>query len=47
MGTGPSITKTLSGFPCFTQTHHVTVTVTDSLSRTATDRITVSVSQIC
>ena len=40
LGTGQTITHALSDSP---QVHHVTVTVTDSLNRTATDTITVNI----
>jgi hypothetical protein len=47
IGTGHEIQHTLSGFSCYSQTHHVTLTVTDSFNRTNADHITVAVTQIC
>jgi hypothetical protein len=48
LGATKEVTHTLSGFACggFTQ-HHVSVTVTDSLKRTATDTIEVNDGQVC
>jgi hypothetical protein len=47
LGTGKSITHTLSGSQCEIIVHHVTVTATDSFSRSASDTITVNVGSIC
>lgn len=47
LGTGSSITAKLLGFACFDQGHTVTVTVTDSYGRAASDSIRVSVVQVC
>jgi hypothetical protein len=44
---GQTITHTLSGGTCVILEHHVTVTVTDSFSRTATDTITVNDGGLC
>ncbi len=48
LGATKEVTHTLSGFACggFTQ-HHVTVTVTDSLKRVASDTIEVNDGQVC
>lgn len=43
LGTGVSINHTLTGFLGSFTTHKVTVTVTDSLNRTATDTVTILV----
>jgi hypothetical protein len=47
LGTGQTIKRTLTGSNCVIYTHHVTVTATDSLTRKASDTITVSVGSIC
>jgi hypothetical protein len=47
LGTGQTIQRTLTGGPCNIANHHVTVTLTDSLNRTATDTIQVNVGSIC
>jgi hypothetical protein len=47
LGTGPSIGHTLSGSSCEIIEHHVTVVVTDSFGRTASDTITVFDGGIC
>ncbi len=47
LGTGKTITHTLSGSSCEIFFHQVTVTVTDSFNRTATDTITLKVGSIC
>ena len=47
LGTGRTITRTLSGSQCEIIIHHVTVTATDSFSRSASDTITVNVGSIC
>jgi len=47
LGTGQTLTHTLSGSTCVIFEHHVTVTVTDSFSRTATDTIVVNDGGIC
>jgi hypothetical protein len=47
LGTGHTIQHTLSGFPCSSTTHHVTLTVTDTFNRTNADHITVYDGQIC
>ena len=47
LGTGRTIIHTLSGSICETIFHHVTVTATDTLGRSATDTITVRDGSIC
>jgi hypothetical protein len=47
LGTGSTITHTLSGSSCEIIIHHVTVTATDSFLRSASDTITVNVGSIC
>jgi hypothetical protein len=47
LGTGKTITHTLSGSLCEIIIHHVTLTVTDSFSRSASDMITVNDGSIC
>jgi hypothetical protein len=47
LGTGQTITKVLTGGPCFISFHHVTVTASDELHRSASDTITVQVGSIC
>jgi Bacterial Ig domain len=47
LGSGQTITKTLSGSTCAIFTHDVTVTAHDSNGRSATDTITVNVGSIC
>jgi hypothetical protein len=47
LGSGQSISKTLSGGACFVVEHHTTVTVTDSLGHSASDMITHSVGYFC
>lgn len=47
LGTGKTITHTLSGSTCVIFEHHVTVTITDSFSRTATDTIVVNDGGLC
>lgn len=47
LGPGKTITRTLSGSQCEIIIHHVTVTATDNLNRSASDTITVNVGSIC
>jgi hypothetical protein len=47
LGSGQTIQRVLTGGPCYIADHHVTVTVTDSFGRTATDTITVNVGSVC
>ena len=47
LGTGRTIRHKLSGSICDTIIHHVTVTATDTLGRSATDTITVQDGGIC
>jgi hypothetical protein len=47
LGSGQSITRTLSGSSCVIVTHHVTVTANDSNGQNATDTIVVNVGSIC
>lgn len=47
LGTGTSLQHTLRGGPCGIATHNVTVTVTDSTGKTASDTVIVYVGQIC
>lgn len=48
LGTGQTVMHTLSGFECGgIETHHVTVTATDTFSRKASDTIEVFDGQIC
>jgi hypothetical protein len=47
LGTGQTITRTLSGSSCVISTHHVTVTANDSNGQSATDMIVVNVGSIC
>jgi hypothetical protein len=47
LGTGASIDHTLSGSTCEIIEHHVTVTVTDSFARTASETITVDDGGLC
>jgi hypothetical protein len=47
LGIGKTITHTLSGGECVILEHHVTVTITDSFSRTATDTIIVNDGGLC
>jgi hypothetical protein len=47
LGIGKTITHTLSGGQCVILEHHVTVTITDSFSRTATDTIVVNDGGLC
>ncbi len=47
LGTGQTIQHKLTDYFCGIKEHHVTVTVTDSFGRSATDTITVNVGSIC
>lgn len=47
LGTGSVLLHTLSGGPCGISIHHITVIVTDTNGKTASDTITVQVGQIC